>query len=61
MRTEYGVSKVKVVKPALTTSFMPLRGNQIKEYEKMSEKVRGRKNYGSKSIHGASETSPLKT
>jgi hypothetical protein len=40
---------------------MPLRGNQIKEYEKMSEKVRGRKNYGSKSIHGASETSPLKT
>ena len=27
----------------------------------MSEKVRGRKNYGSKSIHGTSETSPLKT
>ena len=47
----------------MTTSFMPLRGSQIKEYERMSEKVRGRKIYGvngAKSNYGHSE-SPLKT
>jgi len=44
----------------MTTSFMPLRGSQIKEYERMSEKVKGRKIYGAKSIYGNSE-SPLKT
>lgn len=26
LREEYGVQKVKTVQPAITTSFMPLRG-----------------------------------